>query len=54
MFSAGNSAEPIFMGYFCPVEKNQRWEFTHRFLSKALVFLQKNERMSDSLKKTTD
>ena len=32
----------------------QGWEFAHRFSDKLLVFLQKNERTSDSLKKTSD
>ena len=33
---------------------NQGWEFAHRFSERIARFLQKNERMSDSLKKTSD
>ena len=33
---------------------NQGWEFAHRFSEQIASFLPKNERMSDSLKKTSD
>ena len=32
----------------------QGWEFAHRFSEQIACFLPKNERMSDSLKKTGD
>ena len=32
----------------------QGWEFAHRFSERIARFLRKNERMSDSLKKTSD
>ena len=47
----------FFMDKMCTVRVNktkaqlQGWEFAHRFSERIARFLQKNERMSDSLKK---
>ena len=36
------------------VSNEEGWEFTHRFSKQITRFLQKNEQMSDLLKKTSD